>query len=105
MKRMAMLMFCCGLASGVLAQYDLGIWNSNYAGIQGSLLNPSSIAGSRLDWDVHLFSVNVDFANDFLYAPKNSVPFFCSGGSSKAVSMRTFSRHGMTRRIQTSFIM
>jgi hypothetical protein len=79
MKGMVMLFFCCAMALGALAQHDLGLWNSNYAGIQGTLLNPSSIAGSRLDWDVHLFSVNVDFANDFLYAPKSSVPFFGIG--------------------------
>ena len=73
---MVILFFCCGAALSALAQHDLGLWNSNYAGIQGSLLNPSSIAGSRLDWDVNVFSVNVDFANNFLYAPKSAVPFF-----------------------------
>src|ERR1700685_2218587 len=76
MKRMVLLFFCCGAALSALAQHDLGLWNSNYAGIQGSLLNPSSIAGSRLDWDVNVFSVNVDFVNNFLYAPKSAVPFF-----------------------------
>ena len=74
MKGMVILFFCCTTALGALAQHDLGLWNSNYAGIQGSLLNPSSIAGSRLDWDIHVFSVNVDFANNFLYAPKSAVP-------------------------------
>jgi len=58
------------------AQQDLGAWNSNYAGIGGSLLNPSSIAGSKLEWDIHLLSAQVDFANTFLYAPKSAVPFF-----------------------------
>lgn len=75
MKRTVIVFFCFfGLRA--LAQQDLGIRNSNYAGIQSSLLNPSAIAGSKLDWDIHLFSVNVDFANNFLYAPKSAVPFF-----------------------------
>jgi hypothetical protein len=79
MKGMVMLFFCCGVALGLQAQHDLGLWNGNYSGIQGSLLNPSSIAGSKLEWDVHVFSVNVDFANNFLYAPKSRVPFFGIG--------------------------
>jgi hypothetical protein len=79
MKGMLMLFFCCGAMLTSQAQHDLGLWNGNYAGIQGSLLNPSSIAGSRLEWDVHFFSVNVDFANNFLYAPKSAVPFLGIG--------------------------
>jgi hypothetical protein len=79
MKRVAIIFLCCGAALGAQAQYDLGLWNGNYAGIQGSLLNPSSIAGSKLEWDVHIFSVNVDFANNFLYAPKSAVPFLGIG--------------------------
>ena len=61
------------------AQQDLGIRNSNYAGIQGSLLNPSSIADSKLKWDVNIISVGEVFDNTFLYAPKNSLSFFGVG--------------------------
>ena len=73
MKRTVIVLLC--LASiRAHAQQDLGVLNSNYAGIQGSLLNPSSIAGSKLDWDINLFSAQVNFANTFLYAPKSSIP-------------------------------
>src|SRR5882724_5108459 len=58
------------------AQQNLGIRNSNYAGIQGALLNPASIAGSKLEWDVNVLSGDVVFANTFLYAPKSAVPLF-----------------------------
>ncbi len=64
---------------GLSAQQLLGIRNSNYAGIQGALLNPSSIADSKLKWDVNVWSVDEVFANTFLYAPKNSFPFFGVG--------------------------
>lgn len=59
----------------LLGQQDLGIRNSNYAGIQGALLNPSSIADSKLKWDVNILSVGEVFDNNFLYAPKSSLNF------------------------------
>jgi hypothetical protein len=47
----------------LLAQQNLGIRNSNYAGIQGALLNPSAIADSKLEWDVNVLSGDEVFAN------------------------------------------
>jgi hypothetical protein len=58
------------------AQQILGIRNGNYAGIQGAFLNPSSIAGSKLNWDVNILSVDEVFDNTFLFAPKSSLTFF-----------------------------
>ena len=58
------------------AQQNLGIRNSNYAGIQGSLLNPSSIADSKLKWDLNILSVGEVFDNTYLYAPKSSLTLF-----------------------------
>ena len=75
MKKTVVLLLCLYGSLRSVAQEELGIRNSNYAGIQGSLLNPSAIAGSKLEWDVNLLSANVDFANNFLYAPKSAVPF------------------------------
>ena len=63
----------------VSAQQNLGIRNSNYAGIQGALLNPSSIADSKLKWDVNVWTADEVFDNTFLYAPKNAIPFFGVG--------------------------
>lgn len=69
------------MSSGLslLAQQNLGIQNSNYAGIQGSLLNPSSIADSKLKWDVNIISGGVFFNNNFLYASKKNVHFLGFG--------------------------
>jgi len=75
MKKTVLFLLCLHSGLCLLAQQDLGIQNSNYAGIQGALLNPGSIADSRLKWDVNILSGDVIFANTFLYAPKSSVPF------------------------------
>ena len=75
MKKTTAFIICLHTCLGVFAQQNLGIRNSNYAGIQGALLNPSSIADSKLDWDVNVFSVDEVFANNFLYAPKSSLTF------------------------------
>src|SRR5450631_906060 len=58
------------------AQQNLGIRNGNYAGIQGALLNPGSIADSKLKWDLNILSAGVVFENTFLYIPKGAVPAF-----------------------------
>ncbi|HYV92113.1 MAG TPA: DUF5723 family protein [Chitinophagales bacterium] len=58
------------------AQQNLGIWNGNYAGIQGAGLNPSAIADSKLKWDVNVLSGDVVYDNTFLFIPRDSLKFF-----------------------------
>jgi hypothetical protein len=79
MKKAAFFLLCAPICLCLTAQQNLGIRNSNYAGIQGALLNPSSIADSRLKWDVNVLSAGEVFANSFLFAPKSSLPFFGVG--------------------------
>jgi hypothetical protein len=52
---------------------------SNYSGIQSSLLNPASIADSKLAWDVNILSGGFVFDNDFLFIPKSTIPAFGFG--------------------------
>lgn len=59
-----------------LAQYDLGVGNSNYSGIQGTRINPAVAAGSPLRWEVDGLSVDVLYDNTFVYTPKGAVPAF-----------------------------
>ena len=75
MKKMLALLTCLTIYSWLSGQQNLGIRNSNYAGIQGALLNPSSIADSKLKWDVNIISVDEVFDNTFLFAPKSSLSF------------------------------
>jgi hypothetical protein len=79
MKKMVFLFLCSQSYLQLQAQQDLGIRNSNYAGIQGALLNPSSIADSKLKWDINVLSVGETFDNTFLYAPKSSLNFLGFG--------------------------
>jgi hypothetical protein len=76
MRIILVLVFCIYGSLCVLAQQNLGIRSSNYAGIQGSLLNPSSIADSKLKWDLNVLSVGEVFDNTFLFAPKSALSFF-----------------------------
>jgi hypothetical protein len=76
MKKLVAFILCIHSGLCLLAQQQLGIWNSNYAGIGGALLNPSSIADSKLKWDLNILSGNTVFANNFLYAPKSELAFF-----------------------------
>ena len=75
MKKALVLILCLHGGISLFAQQNLGIRNSNYAGIQGALLNPSSIADSKLKWDVNVLSLGEVFDNNFLYAPKSSLKF------------------------------
>jgi hypothetical protein len=75
MKKVLAFLLCMHGVVCLFAQQDLGIRNSNYSGIQGALLNPSSIADSKLKWDVNVLSVDEVFDNNFLYAPKSSLKF------------------------------
>jgi hypothetical protein len=76
MKKTVFVFFCLYGCLHLQAQQNLGVRNSNYAGIQGALLNPSSIADSKLKWDVNVISGDVVFDNTFLFAPKSAVPLF-----------------------------
>jgi hypothetical protein len=60
----------------ISAQQELGIRNSNYAGIQSIGLNPSAIADSRLKWDINVFATNTLYDNTFLFIPRDSLHVF-----------------------------
>jgi hypothetical protein len=76
MKRVITLLLGLSIALLVNAQENLGIRNSNYAGVQGLFLNPSSMAHSKLKWDVNVIGVGTIFDNNFFYIPKGSLPPF-----------------------------
>ncbi len=61
------------------AQFELGIRNGNFAGINGASMNPSFIVDGRLSWDVNIGSGSFTFDNTFLYIPKDSLKFLGFG--------------------------
>src|ERR1700753_1658902 len=79
MKKMLATLLCVQTSLCICAQQNLGIQNSNYAGIQGSLLNPSSIADSKLKWDVNVISAGETFDNTFLFSAKSQLHLFGFG--------------------------
>src|SRR4051812_39592029 len=51
------------------SQEWLGIANSNYAGVTGITLNPASMVGSRLKWDVNIIGGDLFLQNNYVYIP------------------------------------
>ncbi len=76
MKKAAILFICLSHVIFLSAQQDLGIRNSNYAGIQSVGLNPSAIADSKLKWDVNVIATHTLYDNTFLFIPRDSLHVF-----------------------------
>jgi len=54
-----------------IAQNLLG-YNSNYAGVVSSYLNPSSISNSKLKWDVNFFTFGGHLQNNYYTIPRSA---------------------------------
>ena len=76
MQKTLTLWLCLGMCLPLCAQYNFGIGNSNYSGIQGARINPATAAGSPLQWEINGLSVGVLYDNTFVYTPKGAVPAF-----------------------------
>lgn len=63
---LALLVIAIG-ASSAFSQDWIGARNSNYAGITGVSLNPSSIAVSRYKLDVNIIGLDVSLQNNYVY--------------------------------------
>ena len=70
----AWLCLCLCLPVWLNAQYNFGIGNGNYSGIQGARINPAVTAGSPLRWEVNVVSADMLYDNTFVYIPHGSVP-------------------------------
>ena len=76
MKKLVLIGFCFLVASSTYAQEELGIANSNYAGVNGLHLNPSSIVDSWVKLDIHLIGTSAFVENNYVYLPKEEFSFF-----------------------------
>ncbi len=79
MKRILPLLILFLAITHCQAQQYLGVRNSNYAGILGATLNPSSMIESKLGFDLNIASGTLDGDNNFLYIPKDSLKFLGVG--------------------------
>ncbi|RVT72241.1 OmpA family protein [Flavobacterium sufflavum] len=68
-KRVFLSLFAFASFCSANAQSYLGYIPDNYAGVQGVLYNPASIADSRFKADINLFSISSSVGND-LYGVK-----------------------------------
>lgn len=75
MKRLAALLCFFCFVSTAFAQERLGIANSNYAGVNGVMLNPSSIVDSRVYIDLHLVGSSFFVHNSYIFLPKDEFSF------------------------------
>lgn len=71
------LLFLLWLPASISAQEFLPFLNSNYAGVNGVILQPASIADSRYKVDVCLLGLGASFYNN--YASMDRYMFFNSG--------------------------
>jgi outer membrane protein OmpA-like peptidoglycan-associated protein len=64
MKKTLLFTFILAGMFSANAQSYLGFYHDNYAGVQGVLFNPASIADSRFKTDINLFSISGSAGND-----------------------------------------
>jgi outer membrane protein OmpA-like peptidoglycan-associated protein len=86
MKKIILLLSITISCLQLQAQEMLGIANSNYAGVSGMHLNPSTIVDSRLKIDFNLVTFGISFDNDYLYIPKSKLTFFGFKNIGNAIS-------------------
>ena len=93
--RKTLIAWCCVCLPFCLsAQYNFGIGNGNYSGIQGARINPAITAGSPMQWEVNAVSAGILYDNTFLYTPHGSVPVL---GFKSIYSGIIDNRHFVTR--------
>lgn len=69
MKRLFWLALIFCISEEIYSQMALGLVNGNYAGSTGTLINPSSMANTKLKSDINLLSISAFVENNYLYFP------------------------------------
>ena len=76
MKKPILIILLAFLTTQAFPQDMLGIRSSNYSGLQGLGVNPSSIVDSRLKIDINIVSAGLTLENDFLFINKKDLNLF-----------------------------
>ena len=66
-------------AGATYAQTHLGILTDRRAGVQGILINPAAISGSKMKLDINLFSTSVFVGNDYVAVDLSKLSSFRDG--------------------------
>ncbi len=94
--KLLIVLFSMVIYSPVQAQEMLGIVNSNYSGITGSMINPANTVCSPLYLDVNWFALDLFVENNYVYLAKSEYRFrrFISSNS-------VFPTHGVNNNLIT----
>lgn len=74
--RLLVLVVLVVFSNAVFAQEMQGVVNSNYSGITGRALNPSSMVNSKLYMDFNVVGTHVFAENDYVYTKRGDVTIF-----------------------------
>lgn len=66
MKKIVFFSFIISLFYSAESQDNLGFLNSNYSGITGVQLNPANVVNGRMRFDMTLFGLNLNVANNYI---------------------------------------
>jgi len=75
MKRLFWIGLILCFSPEIYSQLSLGLVNGNYSGSTGIIMNPSSMANTKLRSDIHLFSLHAFAENNYLYFPSRESSF------------------------------
>jgi hypothetical protein len=75
LKSIITVLLVCIIAFNGRAQEMHGFVNSNYAGITGSYINPTSILNSKLFLDIVPFGLHVNIDNNYIFLAKDEYKF------------------------------
>jgi len=103
MKKTLLLLAALTFSSNLFAQEMLGIANSNYAGVSGMHLNPSTIVDSRLKLDINLITYGISFDNDYLYIPKRDLKFLGFRNIGDQVEVKNYLEYDTTTNKNITF--
>lgn len=73
--KLIILLLVAGIGVSGKAQEMHGFAHSNYAGITGTLINPTSIITSKLYMDINLIGLQVNLDNNYVYLAKEDYKF------------------------------
>jgi len=59
-------------SNSINAQELWGISNSNYSGQMGVALNPATLVGATYNWELHLFSLDANATNNYMFLKQGS---------------------------------
>jgi hypothetical protein len=69
MKKYFFIIIILLISRGLFAQLSLGLVNGNYSGSYGSIINPSSMANTKLKSDINILALHAFAENNYLYFP------------------------------------